>query len=279
MDWDRFEYGRHCLPPSTWRNCRVNGGLTMIQRLVLVLAVVVSGLLGSGRFVGGAGTPLYPDLQTAPPTDLFFEKRSDGTYLLRFSNTVKNTGEGRLEIQGNPKPRKRDQNRLRQIYQNLYDAPVGGNRAIQKPVSSDAIYHAGHQHFHFADFAKYDLLVKSGTGYALTEKKGNKTSFCIMDTTRFQGTYASVYRTCGGELQGLTPGWGDTYDFTLADQWVVLGTQPLPDGEYALQSVADPRDLLDEGGRAINPARETNNTALTYFTVSSGQLRNPRPTP
>jgi hypothetical protein len=247
----------------------------MIHRLVLVLVVVVAGLIGSGQLVGGAGAALYPDLQTARPSDLFFERRSDGTYLLRFSNTVRNAGEGRLEIQGNPKPRKRDQNTLRQIYQNLYDAPIGGTQVSHKQVASDAIYHSGHQHFHFANFAEYDLLVKSSTGYALAQKKGNKTSFCIMDTSRFQGTYSSQYRTCGGELQGLTPGWGDTYDYTLADQWVVLGTQPLANGEYGLQSIADPKGLLNEGGGT----RESNNTAVTYFTVSGGQLTNPRPNP
>ena len=59
----------------------------------------------------------------------------------------------------------------------------------------------------------------------------------------------------------------------------MLGNQPLADGEYGLQSTADPRDVLDEGGHAINPARETNNTVVTYFTVSGGQITNVREAP
>jgi hypothetical protein len=253
----------------------------MIHRLTLVVLLAVSGLLGSGQLAGGQGASLYPDLQTLPPSDLFFDKLSGGTYVLRFSNTVWNAGEGRLEIQGNPKPpKKKDQNTVRQIYQNLYDAPVGGAQTSHKQVASDAIYHAGHQHFHFADFASYLLLKQDATGvYQATAKKGSKTSFCIMDTSYFRGGYNDQYWACGGELQGLTPGWGDTYDYTLVDQWVVLGNQPLADGEYGLQSTADPRDLLDEGGRAIDPARETNNTTVTYFAVSGGQIGNVRNSP
>jgi hypothetical protein len=157
---------------------------------------------------------------------------------------------------------------------------VGGARISHKQVASDAIYHSGHQHFHFADFASYLLLKQDASGvYLETTKKGSKTSFCIMDTSSIRGGYNDQYWACGGELQGLTPGWGDTYDYTLVDQWVVLGNQPLADGEYGLQSTADPRDLLDEGGRAIDPARETNNTTVTYFTVSGGQIGNVRNSP
>src|SRR5215211_4790017 len=97
--------------------CQENGVPTMIHRLLLICIVAVSCFIGAGQLARGqAQLPLccYPDLQTAPPADLFFDKRSDGTYILRFSNTVMNMGRGRLEIQGNPKPRKKkDQDILR----------------------------------------------------------------------------------------------------------------------------------------------------------------------
>jgi hypothetical protein len=196
--------------------------------------------------------------------------------VLRFSNTVWNAGEGRLEIQGNPKPKK---NIAKQIYQNLYDDPVGGNRTSHKQVATDTIYHPGHQHFHFANFASYILLERVSGQYVESTKKGAKTSFCIMDTTRVSGSYPSQYTSCGRELQGLSVGWGDTYSASLPDQWIVLGSQALADGEYAIQSTADPKDLLDEGGRVIDSARESNNTAITYFTVSNGQIGNVRNQP
>jgi hypothetical protein len=244
----------------------------MVHRLILILVLAVSGLMGSGQLAGGAGTPLYPDLRTEPPSQLRFDMAS-GTHILRFSNTVWNAGEGRLEIQGNPNPpRKKKQNTIRQIYQNLYDAPVGGTQVSHKQVASDAIYHEGHQHFHFADFASYLLLKRDASGvYQETAKKGTKTSFCVMDSIRIQGSYPSQYQSCGGELQGLTPGWGDAYGYWLADQWVVLGSERLADGQYGLQSTADPRNLLNEGGGV----REGDNTAVTYFTVTNGAISVP----
>ena len=78
----------------------------------------------------------------------------------------------------------------------------------------------------------------------------------------------------------MSVGWGDTYGAGLSDQWVVLGpvaesNVALPDGEYGLQSQADPNDLLNEGGGA----RETNNTTIAYFQVVSGAITRVRDTP
>jgi hypothetical protein len=249
----------------------------MFMRFVLIWALAVGGFAALGGAVGGTGAPLYPDLRTRPPADLRFDRLADGTHVLRFANTVWNAGEGRLEIQGNPKPpRKKDRNVVRQVYQNLYDAPVSGALVGHKQVASDAVYHPNHQHFHFADFASYLLLQRdAGGAYQPTAKKGTKTSFCIMDTDHVQGTYPDQYWLCGGELQGLTPGWGDTYDASLADQWVVLGSQRLADGEYAVQSTADPRGLLNEGGGE----REANNASVRYFAVSNGAVANVRNQP
>lgn len=226
-----------------------------------------------GECSAGSGPSLYPELRSLPPTDLHFDQLDDGTHLLRFSNTVWNAGEGRLELEGEPHPRR---NVAKRIYQNLYDAPAGGNLTSHKQVASDVIYHASHEHFHFADFASYLLLKQNSAGdYQATTKRGSKTSFCIMDTARVQGNHSNQYQLCGRELQGLSVGWGDTYDSSLPDQWVVLGAQLLSDGAYGLQSTADPKGVLDEGGKE----RETNNTAATYFRVVDGAIQNVRDTP
>ncbi|MCA9877472.1 MAG: hypothetical protein KC442_06815 [Thermomicrobiales bacterium] len=224
---------------------------------------------------GACGAPpLYPNLRTLPVEDLAFDEHPDNAevHILRFSNTVWNAGEGRLELESDvdstdmPKP----------IYQNLYDAPVGGKQVERKRIASDFIYHPYHNHFHFADFAEYLLLGKNANGeYRPMMTEGTKTSFCIMDTLRQSGDYPSQYETCNADLQGLTPGWADTYGSLLWDQWIILGDQPLPDGEYAVQSTADPKGLLDEGGGA----REKDNVATTYFTVDGGVLRDERQEP
>jgi hypothetical protein len=221
-----------------------------------------------------AAPTLYPNLRTLPVSDLYFDQHpaDQATVILRFANTVWNAGEGRLELESDldstdmPKP----------IYQNLYDAPTGGNRTERKRVASDFIFHPQHNHFHFADFAEYLLLGQDATGaYRPMKTEGIKTSFCIMDTRRIDGDHPDQYKTCSTDRQGLSPGWADSYGSSLYDQWIVLGDQPLSDGEYAVQSIADPRGLLDEGGGA----READNTAITYFKVEGGAIRNVRDQP
>jgi hypothetical protein len=215
-------------------------------------------------------TALYPDLQTRPPTDLRLAQ-IDGVYVLRLTNTVWNAGEGRLELQGNPLP---GDGPVDELYQNLYDAPIGGNRVRQVRVAGEIVYHPSHAHYHFADFASYQLLRRDETGAYATLGESTKTSFCITDNARLRGLHPRQYFSCERVLQGLTPGWVDTYQWHLPDQWVVIGPEPLPDGEYAIESIADPRGLLDEGGAE----REANNSAIVYFTVAGGAITNVRAT-
>lgn len=214
--------------------------------------------------------PLYPDLKALPPTDLMFDTVDGDLHVLRFSNTVWNSGRGRLELEGDADPLGDNT-----IYQNLYDESVGGTRVSHEVVASDFIFHDSHSHFHFADFASYRLLTKdAGGSYQPSTQESTKISFCIMDTDHVEGEFDEIYTRCGRDFQGLTPGWGDTYDFSLPDQWVVLGDSFLADGEYGLESTADPKNLLNEG----DPALRTNNTATTYFTVQDGVIVAPRHT-
>lgn len=224
---------------------------------------------------GVCGAPtLYPNLRTLPVSNLSFDRHPDdsATWILRFANSVWNAGEGRLELESDidstdmPKP----------IFQNLYDAPVGGNLTERKRVARDFIFHPQHNHFHFADFAEYQLLGQNSSGnYQPVKTEGVKTSYCIMDTWRIEGDASSQYTTCNADRQGLSPGWADTYRADLYDQWVVLGDQLLPDGEYAVRSTADPEGLLDEGGGE----REQDNTAMKYFTVAGGAIQQVRDQP
>ncbi len=235
--------------------------------LILAVLLVVS-LLPPPEPGAAAGTPLYPDLKTTNPAGLYFDRvtMGDGSshYVLRFSNTVWNAGEGRLELEGDPNP-----SGSNLVYQNLYDSPTAGVRVVQKHVSSDLIYHPSHYHYHFQGFASYLLLQRDSAGvYQPTTKRGTKTGFCIMDVTRVttNGPTYGKYWECGDRFQGLSVGWGDVYDASLPDQWIDLGTSRLPDGNYAVQSIADPQNKLEEGGR------DQNNVGTTYFTVSGGVI-------
>jgi hypothetical protein len=205
-----------------------------------------------------AGPPLYPDLRTPPPFNLYFEQGYDGQWRLRFANTVSNHG-GPLEITVDSNKR---------IYQNVYDALWGGSIVSSTRVGSDLIFHPTHNHFHFADFARYDLLVKDSRGaYRRSPRQSQKTTFCILDYQRVNapGPSSPGYTTCGAQVQGLSAGWGDTYMADLPDQWIVLGSSRLANGDYAIQSTADPYNKLRE-------TDESNNQGIVYFSVQNGQI-------
>lgn len=227
---------------------------------------------------GACGAPtLYPNLRTLPVSDLRFDMHPDPDratqHILRFANSVWNAGEGPLELESDVDP---TSDEPKPVYQNLYDAPVGGNVTERRLVGTDFIFHPQHKHFHFTDFAEYRLLEQNpGGNYRPVKTEGIKTSYCVMDTWQKEGDAPGQYTTCNADRQGLSPGWADTYRADLYDQWVVLGDQPLPDGEYAVKSIADPRGLLDEGGGE----REKDNTAITYFTVVGGAIQDERPDP
>src|SRR5262245_3739566 len=82
---------------------------------------------------------LYPDLRTQLPRQLAFAQTTINgvnTWVLRFSNTVANLGEGRLELQGDTAPQS-GPGVPKPIYQNLYDAHRGGNLTSHLQVTDD----------------------------------------------------------------------------------------------------------------------------------------------
>jgi hypothetical protein len=229
-----------------------------VRRLIILLTVAIEfGWIASAA--SAAGFPLYPDLVTLPPSGLYIERAADGRYLLRFANTAGNLG-GRLEIAVGAG--------TRDLYQNVYDQYTGGSRVIHQRVGSDLIYHPAHNHFHFEGFAKYELLKRDSAGYyRTTTRKGSKTTFCILDTVRIStiGPTGQTYGGCGATVQGMSAGWADVYIASLSGQWIDLGATPLPDGAYAIRSVADPDTRLME-------LNDFNNANQTYFRVLNGRI-------
>lgn len=235
---------------------------TFVARTGLVLLLMATMVIAARST--RAGEPLYPDLRTSPPSSLSLEptRLDDGRthYLLRFDNLVGNYG-GRLEIVA-------DLETNRDLFQNVYDAPVGGILVSHTKVNSDLIFHPTHNHFHFQGFATYLLLQKDTKGiYRQTTRRGEKTSFCILDTVKVQpsGTSNPSYTNCNNKKQGLSAGWGDIYTAVLPDQWIDTGTTKLVDGDYAIESITDPDNKLVE-------SNDANNAATTYFSISQGKI-------
>jgi hypothetical protein len=231
-----------------------------------------------------AATLLYPDLRTLPPSELRLERVvfPDGVTrnLLRFSNTVWNAGQGPMELRGSLTSNGT-------VTQTVYDDAAA---AATFPVGENFTFHVAHNHWHFDDFAEhqlwtkssYDAWVASGRSVGQAQRVGAKSTFCLMDTARVQplpgSPSAATYAACGQELQGISVGWGDTYRYYLADQWIDLGASTLADGAYVLRTVADPKNRLYESAARSDSARESQvaNEGITSFTVQRGRLKLPK---
>lgn len=92
---------------------------------------------------------------------------------------------------------------------------------------------AGHNHPHYANYARYELLDANGT----TVVTGHKQGHCLRDTTCGTPTY-----TC--EFQGLTQDCADDYGPNLGCQY--LDVTDVPDGTYHLRVTIDPFGLIPE---------------------------------
>ena len=235
---------------------------------------------------------LYPNLKTLPPRDLRFD-RTDvsvegiGTMhnVLRFSNTVYNVGEGKMEMRATINPATQDGVAYQRVYNTdgtFSDYQVG-----------TLYYHPQHQHYHFEDWgqyqlwtkAEYDKYVNSGKTQGQFKKAGVKTTSCVMDEefimtiagTPYPGQYPSSGCSPNAQnflLEGLSVGWGDTYDYYRFEQWIDLDQETLADGVYVLRSVTDPLNKMVESAGKADTSRESisDNEAIIMFTVSGGQI-------
>jgi hypothetical protein len=184
---------------------------------------------------------LLPDLQITPPRELYIEEGTD-VRKLRFSTTVVNTGDGPLDIAGS------------------FDADTGITTATQRihlddgamteQVAGAFMFHPGHEHWHFEDFTMLELWTYDGDG-DLDEMKATtgKATFCAVDEVLEDDSLPHVpegpsFLECGQGVQGISVGWSDTYTADLIGQ--ELDITGVPDGRYAVRTVADPAERLRE---------------------------------
>src|SRR5919199_4979033 len=220
--------------------------------------------------------PLYPDLTTLPPRDLRFDRadvsqdlHGDFHNVLRFTNTVWNNGSGRLELRATINPTTKDGT----AYQRVYDDQGGStDTAVGR-----FYWHAVHSHYHYDDWGRYQLWTKadydawvaSGRTNGAPDDIGTKTTSCIMDEefikTMPNMPYPGQFPSDGCfpnaqnfMIQGLSPGWGDTYDYYRFEQWIDLGaTGSLADGAYVLRSVTDPTNKIYESPNKADGSKES----------------------
>jgi Lysyl oxidase len=192
---------------------------------------------------------------------------------LRFDTLFANVGEGPLEMRfAIPRDPASD---ARTISQRIYRT----DGAFEERSAGEWEFHNAHGHFHYTGFGLSRLWATDAGGARVGPepvRAGDKVSFCMIDTdleafgVKGNGprTYHATDCLAPTEsdaqndylVQGITPGWGDLYDWFLPDQYIeVTG---VPDGVYLLETIADPENTILE-------ANESNNCGSAYVRLSN----------
>lgn len=231
---------------------------------------------------GPSGPSLLPDLVVEQPRQIVLQ-RSEGTKktFLRFSHTTANTGQGPLEIYPDLSTDTCGDagDRGRVAYQAIFqDSDAGGppdgvydrkedTEAIAEPVGC-MVFHDIHNHYHFDDFALYELYrMKSGR----LRENSDKVSFCVYDLTRpypdLPGSPAQAFYdflNCAADdgTHGISVGYADIYGpATPGQEFDVSDRRP---GRYCLVARTDPADRLEE----VAAGGEDNNTRAVQIRVN-----------
>ena len=122
-----------------------------------------------------------------------------------------------------------------------------------------------HKHFHFRNYATYELLPVRADGTLGTPVQSRKRGFCMLDTTPANNASAqpkaAYYRNCGNLTksgnQGISTGWGDEYFKTLPGQLFLLTdpNEPVGPGKYIIRVTANPPFTPKNG--EVCPARDS----------------------
>jgi Lysyl oxidase len=195
------------------------------------------------------GPGALPDLASLPAWGMNIKnaQRSGKSYL-NFGATVWNKGPSPLVVEGFREPDVESMKAYQYFYKN--GEVVGRNFSGRLEYDHDA----GHDHWHFKDFASYSLLDAAKNDVRLSGKE----SFClaptdIIDLTVPEATYRPWLEDLGtacGEPNSLwirevlQAGWGDTYAQYRPGQ--SFNITNLPNGKYFVRVLANPDGRLQE---------------------------------
>ena len=189
-------------------------------------------------------------------------------------------------IEGGVQPGLRRLIRFTVMTANVGDADINIGDPLVHFQAGDGLFELAtcHQHFHFRNYAVYELI-EPGTGKVW---KAAKAGFCMLDTDPNpaylgQAPRNPQFRSCGDLThsgnQGISHGWTDTYRFFLGGQFFVLdggdGQPPVPPGDYIIRITANP-GFKAKGGApcpALDPATGLcHNFAESNYANNVGQV-------
>ncbi len=209
--------------------------------------------LGPGR-----AALLCPDLEMAPPFDLYSERTPTGRIRLRAGNTIESAGRGPIEMRG-----RRNRPRTMSVRQRIHrrdgsvlEVRTGGSLFFKAIPGQD-------RYWKFLNAARFELWSLTAEGrLKKLVRTGPKVSYCFRDRRRIRPSAASpkkpFYPACSQDpdarsvVLGTSVGWGDVYPASYHEQWIdVTGLR----GRFAYVHIADPKNHLFESDEGNNRAR------------------------
>ncbi len=188
---------------------------------------------------------------------------------LRFDQILANTGTGPFELRYDVSGAATDQRLLQRV--------MRSDGSVWERDAGMYEFHPVHAHFHYRNFAVSRLWLADIDGRRIGDapvRVGHKNGFCVIDVdnvwfSRHGDAARSYYfpqclapATSGGSSpvlrQGMSVGWADVYNWFLADQYIEVSG--VPDGDYLLETIADPDGLVLE-------ADEDNNRSFTHIRI------------
>ena len=219
---------------------------TLVTASVVFAAVVLVPVWRADRAEAAIGDQMLPNLKPLTAREITIAVDAQGATQLRFSTISWNAGTGPLTlIAGTTDSATNSQD----VWQRI-NLEGGGD---VRRLAGSFVWHPLHSHFHFEGYALYTLQPAAASGAA--GRTSQKTTFCVMDTNRIDGTLpgsptSGAYSTCGSSTQGMSVGWGDRYGYTLAGQSIDI--TGMADGDYKLFIDVDPQNRLTESSEADN---------------------------
>jgi hypothetical protein len=188
-----------------------------------------------------------PDLVPLPAWGMNISTQAKHDYL-NFSATVWVGGNGPLDVEAF----RQGTNPIMPAYQYFYKNGKVVGRVRAGTMGFDSA--KGHNHWHFEQFAAYQLLGANKKLIVRSQKVG----FCIAPTDAvdmlvhgalWQPSYIGLEGQCGSPtalwVRELMPvGWGDTYSQSKAGQ--AFDITNLPNGKYYVAVIANPEHVLKE---------------------------------
>lgn len=226
----------------------------------LVALIALGALAGSAAGSPAAPAPQYPNLVPLPAFDLDFDQIPGDPPGLRFAVATANRGNYALDLFGRPDG-STSKAPAEQCVAWATDRVCSGRETV-----GSFVWHPEHAHYHFEDFALYELRRFRGDGRVDMSRRGlvassGKVSFCVIDVERDRDPDSPLYtlphplyNSCLSAVgfQGISPGWRDVYGAGTPGQFFPL--RKLSAGRFALLVVSDPAGRLFETDESDNRA-------------------------